>query len=70
MSLKRKLRLTSLSMLIIAVIFVFCALSNPGLGRVFYVSGIPVGPDVWRAFYKLYALCMLGIFAASFAVKK
>ncbi len=66
---KRKLRTTSLIMLIIAVIFVFCALSNPGLGRVFYIFGIPIGVEVWRAFYKLYAIVMILLFASSFFVK-
>jgi len=66
---KDKLRITSLIMLIIAVIFVFCAMSNPGLGRVFYIFGIPIGVEVWRAFYKLYAIVMILLFASSFFVK-
>ncbi len=36
MSKKKILRIISLVMLAAAVLFVYCALANPGLGRVFY----------------------------------
>ena len=38
MSKRRKMRLASLIMFVIAVIFVFCAVSNPALGRVIYIG--------------------------------
>lgn len=67
---KGLLRLIALVMLIVAVVFVFCALSNPALGSVFYIFGIRIGADVWRAFYKFYAIVMVALFVISFFVKK
>lgn len=64
------LRLIALVMFLIAVVFVFCALSNPALGSVFYIFGIRIGADVWRAFYKLYAIVMVALFVISFFIKK
>lgn len=64
------LRLISLVMLVVAIIFVVCALSNPTLGSVFYIGSIPIGVDVWRAFYAVYVLVMVALFVASFFVKK
>lgn len=64
------LRLISLGMLVIAIIFVACALSNPTLGSVFYIGSIPIGVDVWRVFYAVYVLVMVALFVASFFVKK
>lgn len=64
------LRLIALVMFLVAAVFVFCALSNPALGSVFYIFGIRIGADVWRAFYKLYAVVMAALFVISFFVKK
>ena len=69
MSRKARLRLISCVMLVIAIIFVLCALSAPNLGSVFYIFGFPIGAEIWRAFYALYAVVMVGLFAASFFVK-
>lgn len=69
MSKRKKLRLISLAMFVVAVIFVFCALSNPALGRTFYVFGFEIGADIWRKFYAIYAVVMAALFAASFFVK-
>ncbi len=67
---KRKiLRLISLGMFLIAVIFVFCALSNPALGRTVYIGSFRFGAEEWRICYALYALLMAGFFAASFFAK-
>ena len=68
---KRKtvFRLISLIMLLIAVVFVAIALSNPTLGTVFYIGSIRIGSDVWRAFYLLYCVVMTGFFASSFFIK-
>lgn len=63
------LRLIALVMFLIAVVFVFCALSNPALGSAFYIFGIRIGADVWRAFYKLYAIVVVALFVISFFVK-
>ena len=69
MKAKRTLRLISLVMLIVAVVFVFCALSNPALGSVFYIGSIKIGADIKRAFYVVYAVVMVALFAISFFAK-
>jgi len=69
MKARRILRLISLVMLIVAVIFVFCALSNPALGKVFYIGSIKIGADIKRAFYAVYAIVMVALFGISFFVK-
>ena len=70
MKARKILRLISLAMLIVAVVFVFCALSNPALGSVFYIGSIKIGADIKRAFYAVYALVMVALFVASFFVKE
>ena len=69
MKARRTLRLISLVMLIVAVVFVFCALSNPALGKVFYIGSIKIGADIKRAFYAVYAIVMVVLFGISFFVK-
>lgn len=66
---RKTLRLISLVMLIVAVVFVFCALSNPALGSVFYIGSIKIEADIKRAFYAVYALVMVALFVSSFFVK-
>lgn len=63
------LRWISLAMLIVAIVFVGCALSNPTLGTVFYIGKLRIGADIWRAFYAFYAIVMVVLFGASFFVK-
>ena len=70
MSKRKKMRLASLVMFVIAVIFVFCAVSNPTLGRVIYIGDWAFGGDQWVFCYKVYVLIMAGLFAGSFVVKK
>ena len=70
MSTRNKLRIASLIMFIIAVIFVFIAVSVPTLGRVIYIGGYKFGADQWRVCYKAYVVIMIALFAASFFVKK
>lgn len=65
---KTVLRLASLVMLVIAVVFVLCALSNPQLGRVIRIGGFEFGPKQWRVCYAAYALVTAGLFIASFFV--
>ena len=69
MKARRTLRLISLVMLIVAVVFIFCALSNPALGKVFYIGSIKIGVDIKRAFYAGYAIVMVALFGISFFVK-
>ena len=64
-----QLRLISCAMLVIAVIFVLCALSAPNLGHAFYIGPFHIGVEVWRVFYAAYALITVLLFAASFWVK-
>ena len=70
MKTKTKLRLISLAMFVVAVVFVICALSNPALGQVFYIGSIKIGADIKRAFYAVYAIVMVVLFGASFFVKE
>ena len=70
MSIRNKLRAASFIMLIIAVIFVFIAISNPTLGHVIYIGGVKLGADQWRVCYKAYVAVMLALFVSSFFVKK
>ena len=68
MKARRTLRLISLVMLIVAVVFVFCALSNPALGKVIYIGTFEFGPDLWRVCYAIYAIVMVALFGISFFV--
>ena len=67
---KRKLRIISLIMFVIAVIFVAAALSNPALGHVIYIGDFAFGAEQWRACYAVYVLIMIAVFVASFLVKE
>lgn len=69
MKTKAILRIISLAMLIAAAVFVLCALSNPGLGRVFYIGSIRIGADVKRIFYAVYVVVIAALFGISFFVK-
>ena len=70
MSKRVKLRITSLVMFVIAVIFVICAMCCPTCGRVIYIGEIAIGGDFWRKCYLVYGIVMVSLFAASFFVKK
>lgn len=70
MKTKTILRLISLVMFVVAVIFVACALSCPTCGSVFYIGPLRIGAEVWRAFYAVYALVMVLLFVLSFFVRK
>lgn len=70
MKVRKTLRQISLVMLILAVVFVFCALSNPALGRTIYVGDLVFGAKQWRFCYKVYAIVMVGLFVTSFFVKE
>ena len=69
MKTKAKLRLISLIMLVIAIVFVFCALACPTLGRTIYIGNFAFGAEQWRFCYKIYAIVMVTLFIASFVVK-
>ena len=69
MKARRTLRLISLVMLIVAVVFVFCALSAPTLGKTIYIGNFVFGAEQWRFCYKVYAIVMVALFGISFFVK-
>ena len=64
------LRIISLIMFVVAIIFIACALANPALGRTFYIGNITIGAEVWRGFYAIYAIVMAILFILSFFVGK
>ena len=70
MKAKTKLRLISLTMFVVAVIFVFCALACPTLGRTIYIGDFKFGAEHWRFCYKVYAVVMVALFGISFFVKE
>ena len=57
-------------MFIIAVVFVFIAISAPTLGKTIYIGDYKFGAEQWRTCYKIYAVAMVGLFVASFFIKK
>lgn len=67
---KTKLRLISLAMFVVAVVFVFCALACPTLGRTIYIGDFKFGAEQWRFCYKVYAIVMVALFGISFFVKE
>lgn len=62
------MRLISGIMLLVAVIFVFCALSNPALGSTIYIGSWAFGAEQWRVCYQIYVVVMLVLFVGSFMV--
>ena len=70
MKTRTKLRLISLTMFVVAVIFVFCALTCPTLGRTIYIGDFKFGAEQWRFCYKVYAVVMVALFGISFFVKE
>ena len=70
MKTRTKLRLISLTMFVVAVIFVFCALACPTLGRTIYIGDYKFGTEQWRFCYKVYAVVMVALFGISFFVKE
>ena len=69
MKTRKILRVTSLIMLLVAVVFVFCALACPTLGRTIYIGDFKFGAEQWRFCYKVYAIVMVVMFVNSFIVK-
>ena len=69
MKARKTLRIISLVMLIVAVVFVFCALACPTLGRTIYIGDFAFGAEQWRFCYKVYAIVMVALFGISFFVK-
>ena len=70
MAIKKLLRLISIVMLIVAVVFVYCAVSCPTLGSVFYIGSVRIDAEIKRVFYGFYVIVMALLFIASFFIKK
>ena len=70
MSRKTKLRLASLILLLIALAFLFCAVSCPTLGHVFHVGPFRIAAEQRQVFYRLYAAVAAGLFLLSFLPQK
>ena len=70
MKIKTKLRLISGIMLVVAIVFVFCALACPTLGKTIYIGDYAFGAEQWRFCYKIYAIVMVALFGASFVIKE
>lgn len=70
MKIKTKLRLISGIMLVAAIVFVFCALACPTLGKTIYIGDYAFGAEQWRFCYKIYAIVMVALFGASFVIKE
>ena len=69
MKIKIKLRLISGIMLVVAIVFVFCALACPTFGKTIYIGDYAFGAEQWRFCYKIYAIVMVALFGASFVIK-
>ena len=67
---KKKLRIISLAMLVIAIVFVVCALSAPNLGHAIYIGSYRFGAKQWRICYAIYGIIMAALFISSFFVKE
>ena len=67
---KTKLRLAGLIMLAAAAVFLFCAVSCPTLGRVFYLGPFRIAAEQRQVFYRLYAAVTVGLFLLSFFVRE
>lgn len=63
------MRCISFAMLVVAVIFVGCAVSHPELGTTIYIGSFEFGAREWRFCYKVYVVVMAVLFAGSFFVK-
>ena len=70
MKVKRMLKLISLLMFIIAVVFVFCALSCPTLGSTIYIGNFAFGAEHWRVCYGIYVIVMVSLFITSICIKE
>lgn len=67
---KKKLRIISLVMLVIAIIFVICAVSAPNLGHTIYIGSYEFGAEQWRICYAIYVIIMAALFISSYFVKE
>lgn len=69
MKTRKKLRVISFVMLAVAVVFVFCALSCPTLGRTVWIGSFEFGAKQWRVCYRFYVIVMMQLLVLSFFAK-
>lgn len=69
MTKKKTLRVISLLMLLVAIVFVCIAVTHPTLGRAVYIGPFKFGYKQWRVCYAAYVIVMISLFVASFFVK-
>lgn len=62
---KKKIGLTGIIMLVIAIIFLTIALTHTELGSTFYVFGLEINSDVQIIFYAAYFVIMLILLVGS-----
>lgn len=70
MTVKKRLRLISFIMFVVAIVFVLCALSAPNLGHTIYFGSYAFGAEQWRVCYGVYVLIMILLFVSSFFTKE
>ena len=70
MNTRKILRIIGAVMFIVAAVFVYCAVSCPTLGRVFYIGSIRIDAEIKRVFYACYVIVMVSLFIASFFCEK
>ena len=70
MSRKTKLRLASLVLLIVALVFLFRTISCPTLGHVFHLGPFRIAAEQRQVFCRLYAAVTAGLFLLSFLPQK
>lgn len=68
MSRKYVLRIIAICMIIVAIVFVVVALSNPGFGSVWTIGQIKITASVKRILYLGYTLIIICLFIVSFFV--
>ena len=66
---RKKLRLISFIMFVVAVIFVICALSCPTCGSTIYIGSFALKAEHYLMGYAIYVVLMIALFVASFFVK-
>lgn len=70
MKTKMLLRAISIGMLTAAVVFVYCAVSCPTLGHVFYIGDIRIDAEIKRILYGCYIVIAILLLGISFFIKE
>lgn len=70
MKTKMLLRVICTGMFLAAVVFVFCAVSCPTFGRVFYIGGVRIDAELKRMLYGCYIAIVILLLGISFFIKE